>query len=151
VGDRDDIIEEGPTLWEIEAQKLAARHKDPELDGIDTDKPSQDLPGSEEKLRLLAARYREGKPLWNNDDRIYPDDSEDTPPEIVEPVKEFHKTEPLPVPKPKPPRKRRTPKQKQAKPKSFKPEDFGKLFEEEERQVKKEKKEFSPDDFGDLF
>jgi len=33
--------------------------------------PTSALPGSEDKLRVLAERVRLGLPLWHNEDRLY--------------------------------------------------------------------------------
>ncbi len=47
-----------------------AESYDPEfLDTIDPSAPCNALPGSEEKVIMLAARYQAGMPLWNNEDR----------------------------------------------------------------------------------
>lgn len=57
-------IEEG--CWDYEPSEVA------EADYHST----KALPGSEEKLKLLAERVGEGLPLWHPEDRIAYDDSE---------------------------------------------------------------------------
>lgn len=36
--------------------------------GVDPQRPTEAKPGSEDKVRMLAARYAAGLPLWHNDD-----------------------------------------------------------------------------------
>lgn len=57
-------IEEG--CWDYEPSEV------PEDDYLSTEA----LPGSEEKLKLLAERLCEGLPLWHSGDRQSVDDSE---------------------------------------------------------------------------
>lgn len=37
---------------------------------IDPEEPTEAKPGSEEKVCMLAARYRAGLPLWHNEDCV---------------------------------------------------------------------------------
>ncbi len=53
-------------LWDFEPAEVASN----EFDGTDA------MPGTEEKLEVLAARLQEGLPLWHPSDR---DDLEDPP------------------------------------------------------------------------
>ncbi len=53
-------------LWDFEPAEVASN----EFDGTDA------MPGTEEKLEVLAARLEEGLPLWHPSDR---DDLEDPP------------------------------------------------------------------------
>lgn len=39
-------------------------------EGVNPDAPTEAKPGTEDKVRMLAARYEAGLPLWNNDDRL---------------------------------------------------------------------------------
>jgi hypothetical protein len=41
-----------------------------QADGVHPDAPTEAKPGTEDKVRLLSARYEAGLPLWNDEDRL---------------------------------------------------------------------------------
>ncbi len=47
--------------------------------GVDPTKPTKARPGSDEKVRILAARYAAGLPLWHEDDCYDHGEAEETP------------------------------------------------------------------------
>jgi hypothetical protein len=54
-------------VWDFEPQKIDSRQYD----------PTRAVPGSEEKLAVLAERVRQGLPLWHPADRSGWDDGQD--------------------------------------------------------------------------
>ena len=61
----------------IEAIKDGLWDYEPEENGNENTKSTEALPGSDEKLEVLAQRLREGKPLWHPSDRLCFRDEED--------------------------------------------------------------------------
>jgi hypothetical protein len=60
-----DAIKQG--VWDFEPPRIDCRHFD----------STQALPGSDEKLSILAERVRLGLPLWHPSDRHDRDDPEE--------------------------------------------------------------------------
>ena len=60
----------------LEAIKLGIWDFEPEKEMDDAFMETKALPGSDEKLQILASRVREGQPLWHPSDRRTYDDSE---------------------------------------------------------------------------
>ncbi len=61
----------------LEAIKDGQWDYEPEHVGSDRFDSTSALPGTEEKLTILASRVREGLPLWHPSDRRTYDDSEE--------------------------------------------------------------------------
>lgn len=60
----------------IEAVKMGMWDYEPQLERVGHLKSTEALPGSTEKLEILAERLRSGLPLWHPSDRLsYEDDS----------------------------------------------------------------------------
>lgn len=60
-----EAIKEGE--WDYEPRELDAEHF----------RPTHALPGTNEKLSVLAERIRRGEPLWHPSDRLTYDDRDD--------------------------------------------------------------------------
>lgn len=50
-------------VWDFEPAENAS--------GSDTFRPTEALPGSDDKLSVLAERVRLGLPLWHDNDRLF--------------------------------------------------------------------------------
>lgn len=61
----------------IEAIKLGVWDYEPEGEVCETFDATKALPGTEEKLDVLAARIEQGLPLWHPSDRRTFDDNEE--------------------------------------------------------------------------
>lgn len=61
----------------LEAIRQGDWNFEPQVIGKDKYLSTTALPGSVEKVKLLAARAVEGVPLWHPDDRLSFDDSEE--------------------------------------------------------------------------
>jgi hypothetical protein len=61
----------------IEAIKMGQWDYEPEQRKKDDYTATEAIPGSNEKLAVLAERLRRGLPLWHPSDRLYWQDSED--------------------------------------------------------------------------
>jgi hypothetical protein len=61
----------------IDAIKLGQWDFEPEQHQLDQYNSTEAIPGSDEKLTVLAERLSRGLPLWHPRDRLYWQDSED--------------------------------------------------------------------------